>query len=59
MATADKQKVAVSKAAPKPFKRKAAALQHDGPLKKLKEKHSNVVKPDGAHNTERYTSVLY
>ena len=53
MATADKQKVAVSKAAPKPFKRKAAALQHDGPLKAFKKQRSNAVKTDGGHDEVR------
>ena len=53
MATADKQKTAVSKAAPKPFKRKAADSRHDAPPKGLKKKRSDAMKPDGAHDTER------
>ena len=53
MAATDKQKTAVSKAAPKPFKRKATDSKHDGPLKGIKKSRSNAAKPDGAHDTER------
>ena len=59
MATADKQKTAVSKAAPKPFKRKSADLQHDGALKGMKKKRSNAVSSQTANTRRKGRPLCY